>query len=491
MSGEFKHLHEKLPKSEKILLDLLYDFDQLSYKYYDIPALCREILKLFYKGFEKYNYKPAITVYKPDVVRLKIDNEGKIVNANETDFQNSESIPITVFSEETFKDDEVGKITFPLGENLNQDDRDILYFVFSVLSQKASKLIESALKRVSIQHEKIEIQEKNQLLENIHMFMMQASEIVIGGGESSDISEAQAIEMQKNCLYQALKDALELNFWVEPVVIYSNQFEEKKEGYIFQNVFQLDETTFVKKELFNGNPIAELEEIDNFVGLNYTLVSYIDNLPTHIVGLGRCGLSESGKFTDVVLETVLLMLNIFALSYQTILKKEALFHQSVKDGLTKLFNRRYFDSALNMAVERCGRQIEPYFSLIMFDIDHFKKFNDTYGHQTGDDVLQEVANAVGKSIRKTDVFCRYGGEEFTIILPGTSAESGKVAAEKIRKVVEKLVIKTPIDETNVTISLGIAEYKLNQTPDEILKNADTALYQSKENGRNQSTIYKK
>jgi diguanylate cyclase (GGDEF)-like protein len=193
----------------------------------------------------------------------------------------------------------------------------------------------------------------------------------------------------------------------------------------------------------------------------------------------------------VVLETIQLMVNIFSLSFQTILRKEALFYQSVKDGLTGLFNRRYFDSALKIAVERCERNVDYCFTLIMFDIDHFKKFNDTYGHQTGDDVLQQVAKHILKAIRKTDVFCRYGGEEFAVILCGTDAEKGFLVAEKIRKVVEKIKIKTPIDTTKVTISLGIAQYFSGDDEEEMIKKADSALYQSKERGRNRSSVFVK
>jgi len=491
MSMEFSHLHEKLPKSEKILLDLLYEFDQLAYKNFDLQALSREILKLFNKGFSGYNCKPAIKIFFPEKIMFKIEDE-KVVIAEEKDFNTLDTVSINVFNEQTFKEDEIGKITFPTGDGLDSDEKDILFFIFSVLSQKTSRLIESAIKRVVVQSEKLDLQEKNQLLENIHMFMMQATEIVIGDEESEHVSEADAIELQKICLYQAIKDAFELNFWVEPVVIFSNSIKDKLvDKYKFSNVFQEDENFTIKRKIFKGEIVEDLSKVESFTGLSYTLVSYLGNEPTHIFGLGNCGLTEDGKLSTVVLETVQLMLNIFALSYQTILKKEELFHQSVKDGLTGLFNRRYFDSTLRIEIERCARSIEPYFSLVMFDIDHFKKFNDTYGHQTGDDVLQEVATAVLNSIRKTDIFCRYGGEEFIIIASGINEEQALIVAEKARKVVEQLEIVTPIDKTNVKISLGVAQFFAGDDAEGILKKADSALYYSKEHGRNRSSAYSK
>jgi len=489
MENKYKHLHEQLPKSEKILLDLLYEFDQLAYKNYDLPALSREILTLFSKGFAGYNCVPAINIYYPDKIMLKVEN-GKIVNASEEDFQNSDTVPITIFNEQTFKEDEVGRITFPTGEGLEQDEKDILFFIFSVLSQKTARLIESAIKRVAVQNEKLELQEKNQLLENIHMFMMQATAIVTGSENEEQSADYNAIEYQKIVLYQALKDAMEINFWIEPVVIFANIAEDKKNAkYVFENVFQPEETVEVKKNVFDGSFELNLEDKDAFMGLNYTFVNYMNGKPVQIFGLGNCNLSEDGKISTVVLETIQLMLNIFSLSFQTILRKEALFNQSVKDGLTGLFNRRHFDNALKLAVERSKRNVDYCFSLIMFDIDHFKKFNDTYGHQTGDEVLQQVAEFVQDTIRKTDVFCRYGGEEFAVILCGSDAEQGFLVAEKIRKVVERIKIQTPIDTTKVTISLGVAQYLPGDDEEEMIKKADSALYQSKERGRNRSSVF--
>lgn len=156
------------------------------------------------------------------------------------------------------------------------------------------------------------------------------------------------------------------------------------------------------------------------------------------------------------------------------------------DGLTELYNHRYFQEQMKMQVEQAKRYEAP-FSLIIIDIDFFKKFNDTFGHQAGDAVLRQVAQLLKNSVRATDIVCRYGGEEMSIILPNTSKEMSFVTAEKIcKRVASKKFRLSNTEESNVTISLGVASFPQDgQTPSEIIDAADKRLYQSKNNGRNQ------
>ena len=158
------------------------------------------------------------------------------------------------------------------------------------------------------------------------------------------------------------------------------------------------------------------------------------------------------------------------------------------DGLTELYNHRYFQEQMKMQVEQCKRYETP-FSLIIIDIDFFKKFNDTFGHQAGDAVLHQVAQLLKQSVRATDIVCRYGGEEMSIILPNTSKEVSVTTAEKIcKRVASKRFRLNNYQESNVTISLGVASFPEDgQTPSEIIDAADKRLYQSKHNGRNQVT----
>ncbi|MBF0543981.1 MAG: diguanylate cyclase [Candidatus Riflebacteria bacterium] len=162
---------------------------------------------------------------------------------------------------------------------------------------------------------------------------------------------------------------------------------------------------------------------------------------------------------------------------------------AITDGLTQLFIHRYFQLKLDEELKRSTRFNDP-ISLILFDIDHFKKFNDTWGHQQGDMVLKEVAKLLKESVRDTDIPCRYGGEEFTIILPRTTAEQAIVFAERLRKTVETNNFSGQEKPLSVTISIGIAEYpKMAKSKAELVKFSDKALYYCKKQGRNCTNIY--
>ena len=139
-----------------------------------------------------------------------------------------------------------------------------------------------------------------------------------------------------------------------------------------------------------------------------------------------------------------------------------------------------------MQVEQAKRYEAP-FSLIIIDIDYFKKFNDTFGHQAGDAVLRQVAQLLKQSVRATDIVCRYGGEEMSIILPNTPKDMSVITAEKIcKRVAAKRFRLNNSQESNVTISLGVATFPDDGTSAaEIIEAADKRLYQSKNNGRNQ------
>lgn len=155
------------------------------------------------------------------------------------------------------------------------------------------------------------------------------------------------------------------------------------------------------------------------------------------------------------------------------------------DGLTRVYNRRHFEIRLREELDRHSRYTTP-MSLMMLDIDHFKAINDTYGHQTGDEVLKELAEILRDTVRSTDYVARYGGEEFVIILPHTTEEQGMRLAERIR---EKIASRPFIHENktlNVTVSAGVASlhpHALENTAN-LMKEADQALYFAKANGRN-------
>ena len=200
------------------------------------------------------------------------------------------------------------------------------------------------------------------------------------------------------------------------------------------------------------------------------------------------------KFGNLWLEVIYpLIFSIFAFTCAYIIKYliksrdfELQYKLATTDGLTELYNHRYFQEQIRMQVEQ-SKRYNTSFSLIIIDIDFFKKFNDTFGHQSGDAVLKEVAQTLRRNVRATDIVCRYGGEEMSIILPNTSKEEALLTAQKIcERVASKKFKLFNGKETNVTISLGVSTYPSDgSTAVEIIEVADKRLYNAKNNGRNQ------
>jgi diguanylate cyclase (GGDEF)-like protein len=162
---------------------------------------------------------------------------------------------------------------------------------------------------------------------------------------------------------------------------------------------------------------------------------------------------------------------------------EEIYRMTIIDGLTQAFNKRYFIENLEKEIPRCTRHQRP-LSLLMFDIDHFKKINDEHGHLTGDFVLREMARRVRTRVRKEEVFARYGGEEFALVLPETEKEHAMKVAEDLRRIVNAETFDFEGDHIPVSISLGVATTSNEIAPDAFIKIADDNLYKAKRNGRN-------
>jgi len=183
------------------------------------------------------------------------------------------------------------------------------------------------------------------------------------------------------------------------------------------------------------------------------------------------------------------LLNLIASQAAVTIENNKLYELSITDGMTRLFVHRYFQARLSEELLR-ARRYGLTLSLIMIDIDNFKKFNDTYGHQVGDTVIQKVAQSIKETVRTgIDIPCRYGGEEMSVILPETRPEEAYHTAERVRERIASIVVPHSSGDLRITVSIGVASYPVHSHDREtLIKVADKALYASKGNGKNRSTL---
>lgn len=178
--------------------------------------------------------------------------------------------------------------------------------------------------------------------------------------------------------------------------------------------------------------------------------------------------------------------------YQGMLKDAMgrLEEMSIKDGLTGLYNRRYVEDSLANEFKRCKRYDHDSLTVMLFDLDHFKSVNDTFGHQAGDEVLKHVSEKIQDTVRTTDVPGRYGGEEFMVILTETDIQGATILAERLREVVAEQAVVYEGQEISVSVSIGLCEFDSSiENHEELMRRADIALYRAKETGRNKVVVY--
>ncbi|MDE1176600.1 MAG: sensor domain-containing diguanylate cyclase [Edaphobacter sp.] len=180
------------------------------------------------------------------------------------------------------------------------------------------------------------------------------------------------------------------------------------------------------------------------------------------------------------------MAELASLSIAALNLRSKLEGQSIRDGLTGLFNRHFMEIALERELHRAARHRTP-LAVLMLDVDHFKQFNDTYGHEAGDIVLRSVAECYRRMVRTEDVICRYGGEEFVVIMPDASEEVALRRAQMIREAVSDIRTQFRGEALrSITVSVGIALYPSNAIDgNDLIRSADRALYRAKHEGRNQ------
>ena len=218
-------------------------------------------------------------------------------------------------------------------------------------------------------------------------------------------------------------------------------------------------------------------------------------IPVHVENIGDMAVlatSTTGDYVSLLSDDILVALQNHVQSALTNAHKyDAIRRQVVTDHLTRLYNRRYFMNRAGEEIERSLRHQAP-LSVLMIDIDHFKEFNDTFGHATGDRVLQTVARAMQDALRKPDICARHGGEEFAVLLPSTPGESAYYVAERVRRTLSGTRytgLGLPA-EANITISVGVATCPRDATElDALMELADQALYRAKAAGRDQVVLH--
>ncbi|MGH6718989.1 MAG: diguanylate cyclase [Alphaproteobacteria bacterium] len=197
----------------------------------------------------------------------------------------------------------------------------------------------------------------------------------------------------------------------------------------------------------------------------------------------------AGGPTEAVEKRLEILIENLALAIANLRLRESLREQSIRDAVTGLLNRRYLDEALDVEFAR-ARRIGVALSVVMFDVDHFKRINDEYGHDAGDEVLRIIGATLKTMTRATDVVCRYGGEEFCTILPGADIALGAQRAEAVRKAVSRIAVRYQGRTLGpVTISAGVAQWRIDaESNEDVLRRADLALYEAKRAGRDRVVI---
>ena len=222
------------------------------------------------------------------------------------------------------------------------------------------------------------------------------------------------------------------------------------------------------------------------VEINLELINDKNGAPVYIQSIVR-DISER-KRTEKEIKIVNELLNSRLIEIEQLQKE--LHEQTLRDPLTGLYNRRYLNETLEREIAR-GKRGKKHLSIIISDIDHFKKINDTYGHQVGDKFLIEVAAIMKKHARASDIVCRFGGEEFLLVLPDATKTSASKRAEELRKICADICILHEGKKLKITLSFGVATHPIHgKDADELVVKADKAMYKSKRAGRNQVSIWK-
>ena len=252
------------------------------------------------------------------------------------------------------------------------------------------------------------------------------------------------------------------------------------ESEVCHNIFQVKDT--ISRQPKAENSVALKGNDEKVFGHSFLIVPIIHQ--GDLLGIIHLGeKTNSREFS----ERDQRLIKVFALQLAVAVKNAKLYEQAITDGMTRLYLHRYFKQRLLDELKRSAR-FKRNLAMVMIDVDHFKKFNDTYGHQLGDEVLKKVASIMRRAVRTHDLPVRYGGEEFALVLPETDMQGAVAVAERIRRSIETEYLEQQGKIIKVTASFGVAVFPESATEmDTLIKAADNALYVSKEGGRNRVT----
>ena len=237
------------------------------------------------------------------------------------------------------------------------------------------------------------------------------------------------------------------------------------------------------KQHDDGLPCPHLSELSPAV--SYCLPMQVQG---EILGFLHVRSQDKGNLDEAKRQLAYAVVEHAGMAISNLNLRAALREQSIRDPLTRLYNRRYMEEVLKQQMSRATRHLHP-LGIVMIDIDHFKSFNDVYGHAAGDGLLSELGKFLQSHIRAEDVACRYGGEEFTLILPDASLETALQRAEELRQQVRQLQAAGGQAHKPITLSMGIAIYPQHgRTIENVLRAADSALYSAKQHGRDRVVI---
>jgi len=275
-------------------------------------------------------------------------------------------------------------------------------------------------------------------------------------------------------IYERIAYVLEHNFHIKEFVIFENLSEQKRRKIVYKT----QATTYVTNENFERSPHScrvfrtNLVTISEDISLSLLIYTNTKEELSKVKELAPI-ISNYFEIAEPVLQTKSLM--------------ERLNERSLKDPMTKLYNRRFFHEYMDKNIND-----KSHFSLMMLDIDFFKAVNDTYGHDIGDKVIIEVAQVFKKVLKGSDLAIRFGGEEFVIITFNTTQKDAQKIANTIKEEFAKIIFNSDTEKFSKTLSIGIANFPEDSSlVSDIVKFADIALYYAKEHGRNQVIIYEK